>query len=579
MHRIWFFARSLLPTALLAAIPTLHTAPVVHGVVRAGTMTTRAASAAEVLAQAAPDECFAGVGQPYPPGPPCQTGQPKVNQSYVWGLAKAGDGVWFGTAANVQCLTLGTSLGQTTATQNDDYVCEYGQSQLRKRLPILPAAAGDWRPPKVYVYQTSTRTLTDKTGDITRASGTDSARLNSTVGIRAAGSYNGVVLLGGPALTGVNLFAFDAASGKYLGSTSLGKYGNIRHFLVADGALYVGMGVGPDGQGGGAVLRWSGDKSSPFKFTAVADIPAQVADLAVHQGRIFVSTWPSIARGFSARSAAGVWMSPPLADGQPGLTADDAKSWTQVWNVTEYEPDPVIAKTYGMGALASYGGYLYWGTMHVPLKATQTMATLYGKGSTPEAGIQLVENTQRTASIFRAGGNFGGGRAAVELLYGESQLPKYNPLANSGKGAWTSAPTGYTPKYGHSGFGNPYNNYTWTMTVAGGSLYVGTMDWGYISQYSPANVLPWVQAELGTQTKDGDGGYGADLYAFDSPQGQARKVDDTGLGNSLNYGIRTMLADGTSLYLGMANPMNLRTDPKGQHGGWELLRLQTAAVG
>ncbi|MGI5237867.1 hypothetical protein [Dactylosporangium sp. CA-139066] len=561
----------------MAVIPVLVAAPAANGAVTA--QTARPASVPELLAKAAPDECFAGIGQPYPPGPPCKTGKAKVNQSYVWGLAQAGDKVWFGTGANVQCLTLGTSLAQTTPTQNDDYACEYGSSQLAKKtsglgnlggLGNMAAALGDWRAPKVYVYQTSSRRLIDKTDDINKASTNDRLRLNTTVGMRAAGTYNGVVLLGGPGLLGINLFAFDSNSGKYLGSTSLQQYGNIRHFVVADGALYAGVGIGPEGQGGGAVLRWAGNKSDPFKFNAVGYLPSQVADLVVHQGRIFVTTWPS-AGGNTKATEAGVWMSAPLAKGQPGLTKDDAASWREVWSVSQYEPDPVVAKTYGLGSLASYGGYLYWGTMHVPVQATAAMVKQYPPANDQQGGL-AVKNTQRTASIFRAA-NFDKGRPAVDLLYGASQLPAYDPKANNGAGAWRLASTGYKPKWGSAGFGNPYNNYTWSMVVAGGSLYVGTMDWGYISQYAPAKALPGVRAAFGTPDPKS---YGADLWVFDGPQRAARPVNTTGLGNYFNYGVRNMVTDGSSIYLGMANPMNLRTD-KGDNvpeGGWELLRLR-----
>ncbi|WP_433605577.1 hypothetical protein ACQP2P_27710 [Dactylosporangium sp. CA-139114] len=589
MHRIRFFARSLLPAAILAAIPVFVAAPAASGAITA--QTARAASAPELLAKATPDECFAGIGQPYPPGPPCQEGKAKVNQSYVWGLAQSGDRVWFGTGANVQCLTLGTSLAQTTPTQNDDYVCEYGSSQLGNQLTqkiggvggklgnlkdslgsagSLAAGLGDWRAPKVYVYQTSAKKLTDKTADINNASSNDSMRLNTTVGMRAAGTYNGVVLLGGPGLLGINLFAFDSNSGKYLGSTTLNTYGNIRHFVVADGALYAGVGIGPEGQGGGAVLRWTGNRSNPFKFTTVGYLPSQVADLVVHQGRLFVTTWPS-AGGSTKATAAGLWMSAPLAKGQRGLTKDDAGSWRQVWGVSQYEPDPIVAKTYGLGSLASYGGYLYWGTMHVPLQATAAMVKQYPPANDQQGGL-AVKNTQRTVSIFRAA-DFDKGRPTVDLLYGASQLPAYDPKANNGAGAWHLASTGYTPKWGSSGFGNVYNNYTWSMVVAGGSLYVGTMDWGQISQYAPAKALPGVRAAFGTPDPKT---YGADLWAFDSPQSPARPVDTTGLGNYFNYGVRNMVADGSTIYLGMANPMNLRTD-KGDNvpeGGWELIRLR-----
>ena len=57
-------------------------------------------------AKAPVDECFNGVGKPltYPDADgTCATGIPKVNESYVWGLTKAGPTLWFGTASNVLC--------------------------------------------------------------------------------------------------------------------------------------------------------------------------------------------------------------------------------------------------------------------------------------------------------------------------------------------------------------------------------------------------------------------------------------------------------------------------------------------
>ncbi len=59
-----------------------------------------------LLAKAAPDECFDGIGVDYPAGPPCATGKAKVNQAYIWGMAKAGDDIWFGTMANTHCLVI-----------------------------------------------------------------------------------------------------------------------------------------------------------------------------------------------------------------------------------------------------------------------------------------------------------------------------------------------------------------------------------------------------------------------------------------------------------------------------------------
>ena len=69
---------------------------------------------------------------------------------------------------------------------------------------------------------------------------------------------------------------------------------------------------------------------------------------------------------------------------------------------------------------------------------------------------------------------------------------------------------------------------------------------------------------------------GADLYHFPSAGSAALAESLNGVGNPSTYGVRTMIAD-DALYLGMANPMNLLTDPLDDkpEGGWELLRLTT----
>ncbi|MFJ8688501.1 hypothetical protein [Micromonospora wenchangensis] len=564
-----------------------------------------------LLAKAAADECFAGVGVDYPPGPPCAVGQPKVNQSYVWGLAQAGRRLWFGTGANVLCLKPeGYQVREPIL--NDDYVCEFGQSQPARANPSLPATLGDHRTPEVFTYDLATERLTERTADITSASPTDANLLRTTAGLRSAAAHQGVVLLGGPSVVGgVNMFAFDTVTGRYLGSTNLSAYENIRHWVVAGGVLYAGVGLGVNGGEAGRVLRWTGDRTTPFAFTEVADLPTQVADLTEHQGRLYVSTWPkAIVDGSAAERAAagdlpasypagpsyadvgeqapraggvpasgagagddtdpadlaGIWMSPPLAAGAPGLNPEDAGNWAQVWSAADYEPDPVVRRAYALGGLASFGGRLYWGTMHVPLQATALHVSVYP----PRSPAQLqatVQNTQRAFAVFRGQG-LGGTRERVETLYGESTLPAYDPTANNGVGAWAPAPTGSTPVYGGSGFGDPFNLYAWKMAVAGGRLYIGTMDFAYISLDGELPTPP-----AGTATSPPT--FGADLWSFDAPGRPARAVDTGGFGNPLNQGVRTMVVDGSTLYLGMANPMNLRTDPTPgvPKGGWELIRV------
>lgn len=570
--------------AALALTSTLAVPPAAAG---AGS----ADQALQLLAKAAADECFAGIGLPYPAGPPCAQGRTKVNQAYVWGLAKAGQRLWFGTGANVLCLRPAESRPPSPRpTINKDWVCEFGRSQPAQQNPALPDPLGDHRPPEVFTYDLAGRSLTDRTRDVTGASATDAHLLRTTAGLRAGTHHRGVVLLGGPSIeAGVNLFAFAADTGQYLGSANLAAYENIRHFAVVNGMLYAGVGLGRNGGEGGRVLRWTGSRDNPFSFVEVGNLPTQAADLAVHNGRLYVTTWPKAAEAQATRTGssgpivndpndlASVWMSPPLADGERGLNPADATGWTQVWHAGQYEPDPIVARTYALGGLASYRGHLYWGTMHVPMQATTAHLSIYPPSS-EEEGRATHANTQRALVVLR-GSQLAGPDKRVEVLYGDADLPAYDPDANGGEGAWQRVPTGATPRFGASGFGNPFNAYSWKMAVAGGRLYVGTMDWGYISaaqNSGPAGQRSGSAATTGLAAPD-PATFGADLWAFGSALHPATAVDTTGLGNYLNQGVRNMVADGPTLYLGIANPMNLRTDPDDDvpEGGWELLRLDT----
>ena len=551
----------------------------------AGTATPAEAAAAAngyrlaLLAKAKPDECFNGIGQPYPAGPPCAVGQAKVNQAYVWGLTKVGDDVWFGTGTNNQCLTSGATLDVITPVLNQDYVCEYGESQIVKADPTIPAAIGDMRPPQVWLYDAHQHRSYDESGQIRAKSADDAERLRTTIGLRAAGSFGDVVLLSGPTVDErLNMFAFDARSKQYLGSITFDDYGNVRTFLQTKQALYVGVGTGRNGSTGGAVLRWTGSASSPFTFDTVATLPVQAADLSVLGDQIAATSWPAEGSGTSPDKLAAVWVSPVA--GADGLTTADATGWKQVWNATQYEPDKLMAATYGLGGVASYGGYLYWGTMHVPMKATKVFQKRYPQTDKDAAQAQ-VKNTQRAIAIFR-GKDLGTPNQKIELLYGATQLPVYTASTNS----WAMGSTGSTPLYGKSGFGQPYNNYTWRMAVSGGKLFVGTMDWSYLvhdivaQAPSPDTTLAQQQATVNpadTPTPDPTQ-FGGDLWMFTSTSAPAVAVNTTGLGNFLNYGIRNMIVNGSGLYLGMANPMNLRTNPTDAvpQGGWELIGMTKA---
>jgi hypothetical protein len=547
----------------------------------------------ELLAKAQPDECYDGIGIPYPPGPPCAQGIPKVNEGYVWGLTKAGDDLWIGTLANTHCLAIGgmmslLGLGNAIPHENTSWVCEFGESQL---VPPMPPFFGDWRMPHIYVFDLTTETLTDKT-----PLPFIDPLIQTTLGLRSAGNLNNVVILGGPSLVaGINLFAYRADTGAYIGSINLPQYDNIRKWVVIDGVLYAGV---KNTAGGGSVLRWKGDLINPFQFDVVGNLDNDAVELAKHEGRLFATTWPSVQLAGPPAPLAGLYMSPVIPFG--GLTPTNANNWTKVWKTDDYEPDPVTATTYAGGALASYGGYLYWGTMHVPF--TSAMAALAsldldsnGNGDLdPEEILITALGTYRAISIFR-GRNFGARAERMEVVYGLSYLPIYDPIAKSYTIAFDAAHRNKmpdpVPKWGLSGFGNFFNVYTWTMAVYDNELFIGTFDWSYLLAQGLLDLVltPFVSSELPPECKSLQAQvqwpkyvFGADLYriiggGIRSGKDPALPESVAGVGNFTNYGIRTMVSD-DALYLGTANPMNLLTDLTDPlpEGGWELIKLKKA---
>ena len=525
----------------------------------------------ELLAKAEPDECYNGIGVPIAitdTVPDCLDGQPKVNEAYIWGMTDYAETIWFGTAPNVHCLVMGGFLGSTTPIETDSYACEFGEGPY---APPLPDAIGDWRPPSLYRYD-------NENGDLTNVTPTGLARLaiSNTLGIRSAATFGDYVFFAGPAFTptnSINVFLYNAATQTYLGSRNITGYGNIRKWLAVDGVLYTAVGTAD----AGAVLRYTGNPTGAtaadrIQFEEVGTLDADGAELALHEGRLFVNTWPTSLAMTDV--VAGLWMSPILP--VDGLTTADAGSWEQVFSYDEYEPDPLIARTYGGGALSSYQGDLFWGTMHVPFVATLAHLNFYGSlydgGSPDEADILAAAvGSQRSVTIFQ-GRNFGTPDEEVEVAYGMPELPYFDPISVT----WgiTSTLLG-PPKYGLSGFGNPFNNYTWSMSEYDGQLFVGTMDWSYLLTDIFDTLLSEVELPLDLEISLPSVIQGADLYRFYATDQPAITESINGVGNDSSYGVRNLLGREDGLYLGMANPMNLLTDltDNKPEGGWELIRL------
>jgi hypothetical protein len=496
-----------------------------------------------VLAKTQADETYNGI--------------PKKNQAYVWGLTKSGNKLWFGTAANVLCLVM-RGLGSTTPIETDSFVCEFTSRPV----------TGDWRPPKMYSYNLTTNSL----ADITPTSGVAAVLINTTTGIRSAGSIGNTVLLAGPNVNGkaINIFAYDANTGLLIGAQKIDAYNDIRQWVVANNVLYTGV---ANTAGGGSVLRFQGIQTTPsfqVQFEVVGILDAEGAYINPHEGRLFVTTWPTFRQGTQPRMAS-LYMSPVIPPS--GLNNQDhANGWNKVWEADDYEPDIVTAYMYGGGALHSYEGYLYWGTMHVPSMAglvAQGMLDLDANGDgTVDSNESFAAflGTYRPINIFR-GKNFGASTQTIDLLYGLQYLPVYDPA----KKTYTIANDLFhqnkminpKPKWGLAGFGNFFNEYTWTMGVYDKKLFIGTFDWSYVYNDVAGDLGTSSTVFLPSMTF-----LGADLYRIAGTTSKAIPESLLGVGNITSYGIRTMVSDATGLYLGMANPMNLHS-----RGGWELIKL------
>lgn len=556
--------------------------------------------------KAAADECFNGIGVDYPPINPdgsCDLGIPKHNLAYVWGLTQAGlgdssftgDGIWFGTIANPLCEGA-AGIFDPDPKQTVSWVCEYGESELarRPRRP-LPPAAGDWRLPRAYSYDVRTGHLTDRTPI--------DPSFRTLAGIRSAGALGNAVLMAGPSFQhDVTFAAWNAATGSYRGSCRATALNNIRQWIAVNGVLYAAAGRDA---GDGVILRWRGTADDPFVgagtvaeycgFEVVGTMPGFPAYIASYGGeRLAVSVWsknrrpPEGGKG-SVRPfnfAAGVYLGPPFGTDGEYSTADANRPWLRIWSPAEYETDPVVASTIGGGAITFWRGYLWFGTIHntsgtMQAHTTCTLSICYGKPANADEQINLLFNVSRAVSIWRARLDESG-RPEVELLYGETSLPALVP----GTKTFEARSTGWAPKYGRSGFDNPFLTYAWSALAGSNDLLFGLYDYRYVfdvrlgilteSSYRAGQMFRTERKARSRQALDVDvtRGYGADLWRFDDVDTPGKAESVHGLGNFTNYGVRTMLRfdDGPNVMLGTASGLNL--EPM---SGWELHWLQAPA--
>ena len=560
-------------------------------------------SEVEMLTRAWPDEFFYGLGDPrnqyvrggISPADPAdpnwpEGATPKVNQSYVWGLTKFGNNLFFGTHANGHLAFGNELLGSAMQSGVTDLTAaEYGLGVYGQKNG-LPEAYGDWRPPLLARYDITNNQVYDLTERLPLYA---KNLLYMAQGFRCAGilgrSVAGeetVVLAGPPIdpLRGLLMFTFNARTGEFISAMEVAGYNNIRRFAEYGNDLYAGV----EGVAGiGAVIRVSPRKrllpvTFPAYITEVGKLDLPGCDIAIHEGRIFVCTWPWIGSPddinmltFVRRllTPMGIWMSPRIP--RRGLTPLHGKRWQKVWSISHYEPDMLVALTCGGGAMQSYGGWLYFGTMQPPAISTLIHFKLYGEPATDLEKAQVVANTSRGTTLFRMR-KFRSGPirplkdrplCEVELLYGQETMNVYD--GKTQRWVTTNNLMNKAPLMGATGFGNFQNIYTWSMNVYQGQLYLGTAKMGGVKIPSLAELLdPDV---FFSRT------YGGELYRLDAPGAPSfTPITVNGFDNPLNIGFRTLVSDKDGLFIGTANIYNLMGNQFDEYpdGGWEIWRLR-----
>ena len=494
-------------------------------------------------------------------------GKPKVNGAYPWGMVAVGNNIIWGTVNNILCMPSWqplTSLGGNEPYENSCWVCEY-EKGVRKGV----GKNGDMLTPRVYMYNTRTGYVRDITPSTSKA-----YVLEDCLGLRSAGAHNGVVFLGGPGLdsdqgqtsTRSAFLAFDY-NGAFLGQSEMSdvdgyKVTDVRRWLVYNDVLYCGVAIydHDSGKTRGAILRWYGDMSEPFKFHIVGFTANEAGEICAHNGRLYAGGWPTN----NLRQPA-IFEGPVVPEG--GLTPEMATEWEIKWKMSQYETNPANLTMEQCSMLRSYKGKLYWSIWYVQYAILATLSGTNIKLSSPQ-GLAYILATMRQATLWRTG-DF----SDVELVYGEEELPGYDwqkgevilPRPNA---------SGYKPLYGRAGMGRYFTSYIWAAEEYNGHLYFGTM--------SPeACIEPAVESTLNEEAKEtlatfaalvgsSDATKGYEFYRMVDNDTPAETITENGFGNTAQYGVRNIvLADnGSNMYLGTASPFNLN-----EYGGWRILKF------
>ena len=503
----------------------------------------------ERLAKAEPDECYTGFGKPYHDINNCPDGGiPKRNHTYGWSLAMSENDIWIGTGANSGTIFTSGIVGQENLVVKEIpgvYAIEGRHSKYPGVPYLLRPYLGDWRPPQIWVYDNIAKTQTNITPD--------DPLIEHTLGFRAAAEVDGMIIFAGASRInlGTNMFVFDVKTRAFLGSHFFPEYCGVRKFVIVNNILYTSL-LETSLKAKGVVLRWTGNRNNPFQFKIVGKTDGMGANMVEHNGRIYIGTWPfSIQGSILAVTSidvpeAGIWMSPIVP--KEGLTDADIDKWKKVWKASDYEPDPIIAPIYGTSSMASYGEYLYWGTMHQI--GSSVLAICRDNNGCPDNATRTMRYALRHPAVFRCN-DFDKEKntPSVELLYGEKQLYVCTLSKNKEPEQWSLADNnmgGIEPLYGPAGFGTDIT-YIWSVAVHDNKLFIGTD---------------------GTEIESGLLSINASLWCFNDTHSAAELINKNGLDNRYNGGLRNMRSTEGGLIIETLNHANLSPE-----GGWELIRM------
>jgi hypothetical protein len=544
----------------------------------------------QLVAAAQPDECFQSIGGPRP-APPCAAGfQPKWNSQYAWGYARSGDFTYFGTGVG-PCGAPSALTGVVYQPwQAEEEVCEMG---MGPSAALLGPANGDNRTPKIYRINANT----DQIEDITPQDADTQNLLGlAWVGIRGGAALGiagdrDVVFLGeqvvrpntAGAIQGIALFAFDGATGQYLGNSGiLSQYAGFREGATVNGDLYIAVRLagGAAVGAGGAVLKWTGDKTNPFQFDVVGGpFPNDIGYINVHNGQLVLSGWNNVV----GRTPIGpIWgggpapvrMSPVVPQGGLTTATADPSNWPVIFDWGQYDPDPILAKTIFWGDAVSWKGNLYIGSYENsgPISLAGALWNQVGRPTSDLAKIADLTQASRPATVFEIK-NPGQPNQQVSLLYGEALLPVFDQTT----GRWTVRPNNLhqVPRLGPSGFtGNPLNIYNWNWVVLGDRLYMATADINNPGTFVPMATQIFDLGPVGQAVTDASLRVnfalqgGGDLWRLDSPNTPAVPEDTRGFGNQLNFGLRFITVHESQgfFYGGTAGAYNLKK-------GWQVIKF------